>query len=96
VRKESRQSWSTLPLGEVATLQRGFDITKAEQEDGPYPVFTSSGPTSMHAQFKVAGPGVIIGRKGTLGTVFIAPSNYWPHDTTLWVRDFHGNDPKFV
>jgi type I restriction enzyme S subunit len=22
--------------------------------------------------------------------------DFWPHDTTLWVKDFHGNDPRFV
>jgi type I restriction enzyme S subunit len=44
----------------------------------------------------VRGPGVVIGRKGTLGSVFFAPTDYWPHDTTLWVKDFHGNDPKWA
>ena len=41
------------------------------------------------------GPGVIIGRKGTLGSVFYSDGDFWPHDTTLWVKDFHGNHPKF-
>lgn len=38
----------------------------------------------------------MIGRKGTLGTVFYLNHNFWPHDTTLWVKDFHGNSPLFV
>lgn len=46
---------------------------------------------------EVKGPGVVIGRKGTLGTVhFIKSPHYWPHDTTLWVKDFKGNDPRFL
>jgi type I restriction enzyme S subunit len=89
-------NWETLPLGDVLTFQRGFDITKAEQRDGPYWVISSSGPKSKNENFKVAGPGVVIGRKGSLGTVFFSQENYWPHDTTLWVKDFHGNDPKFA
>jgi len=44
----------------------------------------------------VKGPGVVIGRKGTLGTVFFLRTDFWPHDTTLWVKDFHGNDPCFA
>jgi type I restriction enzyme, S subunit len=87
--------WHKLALGEALTFQRGFDITKDEQRDGPYPVFSSSGPKSTHVKFKVRGPGVIIGRKGTLGSVFYSQGDYWPHDTTLWVKDFHGNCPKF-
>ena len=89
-------NWETLPLGNVLTFQRGFDITKAEQSDGPYWVISSSGPKSTNEQFKVEGPGVIIGRKGSLGTVFYSGANYWPHDSTLWVKDFHGNNPKFA
>jgi len=89
-------NWETLPLGNVLTFQRGFDITKAEQRDGPYWVISSSGPKSKNENFKVAGPGVVIGRKGSLGTVFFSQENYWPHDTTLWVKDFHGNDPRFA
>ncbi len=44
----------------------------------------------------VKGPGIVIGRKGTLGTVFLVHSDFWPHDTTLWVKDFHDNDPQFA
>ena len=83
-------------LGEMLTFQRGFDITKKEQDPGPYSVISSSGPNSTHSQWKVKGPGVVIGRKGTLGTFFYSERDFWPHDTTLWVKDFHGNDAKFA
>lgn len=89
-------AWETIPLGEALTFQRGFDITKDEQREGPFPVISSSGPKSSHAEFKVRGPGVIIGRKGSLGTVFYSEGKYWPHDTTLWIKDFHGNHPRFA
>jgi type I restriction enzyme S subunit len=88
--------WQTLLLGEALTFQRGFDITKDEQRDGPYPVISSSGPKTTHAEYKVRGPGVVIGRKGSLGTVFYSEGDYWPHDTTLWIKDFHGNEPRFA
>lgn len=87
--------WTSKPLGEFLTFQRGYDITKKEQKEGPYKVISSSGPKSSHSEYKVKGPGVIIGRKGTLGSVFYTKENYWPHDTSLWVKNFHGNDPLF-
>ncbi|MBN3175707.1 restriction endonuclease subunit S [Pectobacterium brasiliense] len=83
-------------IGEQITLQRGFDITKKEQEEGDIPVVSSGGISSYHNVAKVSGPGVILGRKGTLGTVFFIEEDYWPHDTTLWVKDFKGNNPSFV
>ena len=88
--------FGTVKLGDVLTFQRGFDITKSEQSEGDVPIVSSSGISSYHNQWKVKGPGVVIGRKGTLGTVHFVRSNYWPHDTTLWVKDFKGNDPRFL
>ena len=83
-------------LSDLITLQRGFDITKNEQVEGKVPVISSGGISSFHNTHKVEGPGVVIGRKGTLGTVFYNEGNFWPHDTSLWVKDFKGNDPKFI
>ena len=88
--------WEIKLLGDVLTLQRGFDITRARQRSGDVPVVSSGGVSSYHDTAAAAGPGVVIGRKGTLGKVFYLPGDYWPHDTTLWVKDFHGNDPRFA
>lgn len=83
-------------LSDLVVLQRGFDITKAQQTSGSIPIISSSGPSSFHNQAKCQGPGVITGRKGTLGKVFYSEGSYWPHDTTLWGKDFKGNHPKYV
>jgi type I restriction enzyme S subunit len=37
----------------------------------------------------------VVGRKGSLGTVFFLDRPFWPHDTTLWIKDFKGNNPYF-
>ncbi|NAZ47787.1 restriction endonuclease subunit S [Vibrio toranzoniae] len=83
-------------IGEQLTLQRGFDITKKEQKEGNVPVVSSGGISSYHNVSKVVAPGVVLGRKGTLGTVFLLDKDFWPHDTSLWVKDFKGNNPHFV
>jgi type I restriction enzyme S subunit len=85
----------SVTLGDVLTLQRGFDITRAQQAEGEVPVISSSGINSYHSVPMVQGPGVVIGRKGSLGTCFFVRGPYWPHDTTLWVRDFKGNEPLY-
>lgn len=83
-------------LGNLLTFQRGFDITKAEQTEGDIPIVSSSGVSSFHNESKAAAPGVVIGRKGTLGTVHYLDRSYWPHDTTLWIKDFKGSHPRFL
>ena len=88
--------WLDVTIGDLIELQRGIDITKKEQRPGRVPVVSSGGISSFHDTAAASGPGVVIGRKGTLGKVFFLETEYWPHDTTLWVRDFRGNDPKFI
>lgn len=88
--------WKKAILKDLVFFQRGFDITKADQNGGDIPVISSSGITSYHSRSMVKGPGIIIGRKGTLGTVFYSETDYWPHDTTLWSKRLNNNYPRFV
>ncbi|MEI7857182.1 MAG: restriction endonuclease subunit S [Methanomicrobiales archaeon] len=91
-----KDDWIPTTIGEQITLQRGFDITRSEQRLGKVPVISSGGISSYHDTSQLPGPGVILGRKGVVGSVYYIESEYWPHDTTLWVKNFHGNDPRFV
>jgi type I restriction enzyme, S subunit len=88
--------WQDIPLGEMIELKRGYDLTGGERQPGTIPVITSSGPNGTHSVAKVEGPGVVIGRYGTLGQVFFVQQDFWPHNTTLYVKDFKGNDVRFV
>ncbi len=90
------RGWHSVKLSDLVFFQRGFDITQAQQKPGPYPVISSSGVTSFHDEFKASGPGVVIGRKGTLGSIHFTAGDYWPHDTTLWSKDFKENSPRFI
>jgi type I restriction enzyme S subunit len=88
--------WVDLALGEVLTLQRGFDLPARSRRPGPHPIVSSSGVTGFHSEFKVEAPGVVIGRYGSLGSVHWVTEPFWPLNTSLWVRDFKGNDEQFV
>ncbi len=90
------REWIDTTIGEQVVLQRGIDITKPEQRSGTVPVISSGGVSSYHDTPAASGPGVILGRKGVVGSVYFVASDYWPHDTTLWVKDFRGNDRRFV
>lgn len=88
--------WFETTIGDQVTLQRGFDITRKDQRPGRFPVISSGGIASFHDEPRVKGPGVVLGRKGVVGSVYFHEEDFWPHDTTLWVRDFHGNNERFV
>jgi len=77
-------------------LQRGFDLTIKDMEKGIYPVIGSTKIIGYHNKYKKDPLGVVTGRSGTLGCTQIVNKKYWPHNTTLWVKDFEGNNPYYV
>lgn len=93
---QSDASWRELNLGEVIELKRGYDLPKGRRSVGAVPIVSSSGISGFHSEAMVKGPGVVTGRYGTIGEVFYVDEDFWPLNTTLYVRDFKGNDPRFI
>jgi type I restriction enzyme S subunit len=90
------EGWKVGTLGECAELKRGYDLPTKERESGEVPIISSSGPTGFHSKAMVKGPGVVTGRYGTIGEVYYAEGDFWPLNTTLYVRDFKEHSPRFV
>ena len=88
--------WREGTLGGVIEFKRGYDLPQRDRIPGSVPLVSSSGVTDFHAEAKVKGPGVVTGRYGTLGEVFFIQEDFWPLNTALYVRDFKGNDPRFI
>jgi type I restriction enzyme S subunit len=95
-REQLPEGWEIKTLGEVCTLQRGFDLPKNQREEGNFLLISSSGCIDTHIEAKVFSPGVVTGRSGSIGSVFFIDEDFWPLNTTLYVKDFHENDPRFV
>jgi type I restriction enzyme S subunit len=89
-------SWQTGRVDSFLVLQRGFDLTKKNSGEGTFPVYSSSGISYYHDEYKVRSPGIVTGRKGSVGPVFLVNEDFWPHDTSLWVKDFKGNAVEFL
>lgn len=88
--------WPTGKIGDLFTLQRGYDLSTADRRVGPYPIVSSSGVTGSHDEYRAISPGVVTGRYGTLGKVFMLHEPYWPLNTSLFISDFLGSDPYFA
>ncbi|NEO32103.1 MAG: restriction endonuclease subunit S [Symploca sp. SIO3C6] len=87
------KGWRVGKLDNLLVLQRGFDLPKSQRIPGKYPVITASGSSDTHAEYKVKGPGVVTGRSGLLGKVFFVHENFWPLNTSLWIREFRTSRP---
>lgn len=90
------QGWTRPQLGVTIELQRGHDLPADERRDGPYPIVSSGGVSGFHESFACRGPAVVTGRYGTVGEVYYMECECWPLNTTLYVKDFRGNDPRWV
>ena len=88
--------WKQVRLGDVATLQRGMDLPEAERVSGGIPVYGSNGVLGFHDSTPIDGPGVITGRSGSIGIVYYSETAFWPLNTTLFVKDFHGNSERYI
>lgn len=85
-----------VPLGEIIEFQRGFDLPTAQRIEGGYPVISSSGFTGTHNKFKCEGENVVTGRCGTIGEIYYYNGKCWPLNTSLFIKDFKGNLPKYI
>ena len=88
--------WIECTLGDVIELKRGYDLPRGARKPGVVPLVSSSGVSDHQGEVMVRGPGVVTGRYGTLGQVFFIEQDFWPLNTTLYVHDFKGNDPRFI
>lgn len=88
--------WIQCRLGHVITLKRGYDLPKQSREHGYVPIVSSSGISDYHSVAMAKAPGVVTGRYGTIGNVYFLTEDYFPLNTTLYVKDFKGNDPRFI
>jgi type I restriction enzyme S subunit len=80
--------WESMPLEDALVLQRGFDLPSQKRKEGAIPIYASTGVNGVHNVAKVKGPGVVTGRSGSLGAVHYVHEDFWPLNTTLWVKEF--------
>jgi len=79
------EGWQRMVLGERVTLNYGKALKAEERTDGPYPVYGSSGIVGSHEKALAAAPGIVVGRKGNVGSVYWCPKDYWPIDTVYFI-----------
>jgi type I restriction enzyme S subunit len=85
------EGWEKKPLVEVAPLKYGKALKQDDRISGPFPVYGSSGVIGFHNKALVQGPGIIVGRKGNVGSVYWSVSDFYPIDTVYFVEAENSN-----
>src|SRR5699024_4554980 len=88
--------WEIKDFQHLMILQRGFDLPVHKRVQGDNPLLSANGVTDYIDQYKVEGPGIITGRSGTIGKVHYIAENFWPLNTSLYIKEMYNNDPRFL
>jgi len=88
--------WEVWRLKNTIYLQRGYDLDATKFIKGRYPVCGSNGIIGYHNNFKSSGPGITIGRSGSVGEVNYIASDFWPHNTAIYVKKYFNSDVRFI
>lgn len=80
------EGWETNRLENILELAYGKALKKTERIEGDYPVYGSGGVDGSHNEFLVKGPGIIVGRKGTVGSLYWEDKDFYPIDTVFYVK----------
>ncbi|MHB8127656.1 MAG: restriction endonuclease subunit S [Mobilitalea sp.] len=73
-------------IEEEIELIYGKSLTKTTREDGLFNVYGSNGVIGTHSSAIFKGPGIIVGRKGTVGSVVLSKKDFYAIDTTYVVK----------
>ncbi|WP_078884309.1 restriction endonuclease subunit S [Streptomyces sp. NRRL S-340] len=89
--------WTRTTLDQLVKLRRGHDLPTTSRNPGNVPVVGAAGPSGFHDTAIAKAPGVVVGRAGaSMGHATYCAEDFWPLNTSLYVTDFMGNDPRFV
>lgn len=86
MKTEVPKEWEVVKVNDIISLEYGKGLSENERISGMYPVLGSNGIVGYHNQSLVSGPGIVVGRKGTIGKVTWINSDFWPIDTTYYVK----------
>lgn len=88
-------NWKKVRLGDILNFKRGHDLPKYDMKYGDIPVAGSNGIIGHHNIATHISPCITIGRSGNVGTPYIY-EKCWAHNTTLYIDDYKGNNPKYL
>ncbi len=90
-------NWEKKTIGEFSPFTYGQSLPeRIRVKHGPYLVYGSNGSVGNHDKALVNEPGVVIGRKGSVGEVHFSKNPFWPIDTTFFVTAGENRDIRFT
>lgn len=71
-------------------------LSNEERQGGTVPVYGSNGVVGYHSESRVSGPSIVVGRKGSIGRTVWVDGDFWPIDTTYYVKQKTGHSLRWL
>ncbi len=88
--------WEAATVGDFCPFIYGKALPERSRMPGVFPVISSAGISGSHNEPLVTTGGIVIGRKGTVGSVTLSKSAFWPIDTAFYIADEPQRDLRFT
>ena len=92
---QTLQKWKNTQLGDVFTLNYGKGLPARDRVNGEFPVYGSAGIVGYHNRPIAKAPGIIVGRKGSIGEIYFSKKDYYPIDTSYYINSSDKYDIRF-
>ena len=83
---EIPKGWDVKRIGDMIELAYGKALKSTDRQEGSVPVYGSGGITGYHNEALVPHGAIIVGRKGTVGSLYWEDEPFFPIDTTFYVK----------
>lgn len=93
---EIPEGWECDRLKALFILHRGFDLANEDFKNAGVPVYGSGGFMGYHNEVKVKAPNIIIGRSGSTGKLHYVETDFWAHNTGIYVSESRGNKMRYL
>jgi type I restriction enzyme, S subunit len=88
--------WKVTPFRDLVTLKRGIDLPVQQRKEGEIPIYGSNGIVGFHSKASQDHPGIVTGRSGSIGNVYLHKKPFWALNTTLYSEQTHGNHIEYI
>ena len=79
--------WKELTLGEISRPKQWPTLARTELVEVGFPVYGANGPIGFHDEFTHENPTILIGCRGSCGTVHITPSKAYANGNAMALDD---------
>lgn len=90
------KKWQQTKLGDFVVFNYGKGLPERDRVAGPYPVYGSAGVVDTNKDYLVEGPGIVVGRKGSVGEIYYTDKNYFPIDTVYYITKGEKYNLRFL